>query len=165
MPDKHISPEWSFFDASAIQQKSITTALSSKEFWELDSESDISLDFPYEVNSFEELKDLADAGNKNAQYAIGLCYEKGVGTIKSPKLAFHYYELSTKQDFPKGFYRLAGCYENGLGCKKSIEKAVHFYELASEKRPLSSLSALANIYEKIDSKKSLNRGQLRKRIL
>ncbi len=146
------SVNWDFFEHTSLLKSSIETILNKNDF------SELELNFKYQVNSFNELKTLADYGDQIAQYLIGFCYEKAIGVIQSPKKAFHYYNLSANQGYVKGLYQLAHCYEVGFGCQKSIKKAIHYYEAASSEKPLSSWNSLANIFENgIGCKKSIKK--------
>ena len=42
-------------------------------------------------NNIDELKKRAEQGNADAQYQLGLCYEKGQGVKQSPKKAQEWY--------------------------------------------------------------------------
>lgn len=138
------SKEWSFFKDNSIRKHEWGNSFTISDFSKLEAISDL----PYKIYSFYDLKSLADSGNKIAQYNIGICYGKAIGTVQSPKKTFLYYKLSAKNGYEEAFYNLAECYVNGFGCCKSYAKAINFFELSLENKPCVSLRHLAEIYKK-----------------
>ena len=61
------------------------------------------------------LKKEADAGNMEAQFDLGVCYELGSNIRKSDRLAAKYYKMAADQGHVDAQFNLALCYENGVG--------------------------------------------------
>ena len=55
----------------------------------------------------------AEAGNSNAQYNLGLCYENGKGVEIDLEKAFYWYQKSAEAGNSDAQYNLGLCYENG----------------------------------------------------
>ena len=55
---------------------------------------------------------LADKGDAEAQYHVGMMYNNGIGTKQNPKQAFEWFEKSAASNDPLGAYKL-GCYYAG----------------------------------------------------
>lgn len=89
------------------------------------SDLDISVDPVYCEQS-------ARAGNAEAQYQMGVMYEKGSNGIKMDvKKAFAWFETSARGKYPKAQLKLAQCYEFGHGVTKNTDTARHYYKLAA----------------------------------
>jgi len=66
-----------------------------------------------------------------AQYNLALCYLQGNGISKDPKLAIHYFQLSSEKGIALASLSLAQCYEKGTGVEKNIGMAIQCYEKAA----------------------------------
>ena len=74
----------------------------------------------------------ARAGNPEAQYQMGLLYEKGTNGIKPDmKKAVAWFETSARAKYPKAQLRLAQCYEFGNGVTKNQDTARAYYKQAA----------------------------------
>lgn len=83
---------------------------------------------------------LAEKGDAEAQYHVGMLYNNGIGTSADPKKAFGWFEKATKSGDPLGAFKL-GCYYDGqfpgvvpvdpaLGLKYKLVAAEQGYDLA-----------------------------------
>jgi len=61
---------------------------------------------------FNELTEIAKAGNPEAQYHLGMLYNNGIGTVKDISQAFLWFEKSADAGDPLGHYKV-GCYYSG----------------------------------------------------
>ena len=61
---------------------------------------------------FSGLLTLAEKGDSEAQYHVGMMYNNGIGTSADPAKAFVWFEKATKAGHPLGAYKL-GCYYDG----------------------------------------------------
>ncbi len=102
--------------------------------------------------AFLRYRDICTETPKNyiAQYRLGLCYLGGLGTERSPSLAFECFEKSSKYNFASGIYMTAECYMFGVGVKKSIDSAVKYYRAAANLGHSLSCNILGSIYERGD---------------
>ena len=74
----------------------------------------------------------ARAGNPEAQYQMGLMYEKGMNGLKPDmKKAVAWFETSARAKYSKAQLRLAQCYEFGNGVTKNQDTARAYYKQAA----------------------------------
>ena len=64
--------------------------------------------------NFNAMVALANKGDAEAQYHVGMMYNNGIGTQKDPRQAFEWFQKSTASNDPLGAYKL-GCYYDGQG--------------------------------------------------
>ncbi len=74
----------------------------------------------------------ADAGNAEANYALGAFYAEGKTAPRDFKLAAKFYGKAADQGLPPAQYRLASLYEKGLGVAQDKLKAKSLYLKAAE---------------------------------
>src|SRR5712671_2637865 len=70
---------------------------------------------PAKANDADTLKAmvaLANKGDAEAQYHVGMMYNNGIGTQQDPRQAFEWFQKSTASNDPLGAYKL-GCYYAG----------------------------------------------------
>ena len=67
-----------------------------------------------EADTFKAMVVLADKGDAEAQYHVGMMYNNGIGTQRDIKQAFAWFQKSAASDHPLGAYKL-GCYYDGQG--------------------------------------------------
>jgi uncharacterized protein len=64
--------------------------------------------------TFNGMLALANKGDAEAQYHVGMMYNNGIGTQQDTKQAFEWFEKSATANDPLGAYKL-GCYYAGQG--------------------------------------------------
>lgn len=64
--------------------------------------------------TFNAMIALANKGDAEAQYHVGMMYNNGIGTQQDPRQAFEWFQKSTASNDPLGAYKL-GCYYDGQG--------------------------------------------------
>ena len=57
---------------------------------------------------------LANKGDAEAQYHVGMMYNNGIGTQRDIRQAFEWFQKSTAANDPLGAYKF-GCYYDGQG--------------------------------------------------
>jgi TPR repeat protein len=67
-----------------------------------------------EADSFNAMVVLANKGDAEAQYHVGMMHNNGIGTQKNPTQAFEWFQKSAASNDPLGAYKL-GCYYDGQG--------------------------------------------------
>lgn len=82
--------------------------------------------------AFEIYLNLAEKGDTEAQYAVGLMYEKGLGTSLDSKLAFKYMKMSSDGGNCQATNHVGYFYSIGFGCKKNHYEAAQYFKLAAE---------------------------------
>ena len=98
-------------------------------------------------NSFDDLKEAAEQGNADAQYYLGLCYEKGNNVPNANcKKAIEWFGKAAKQGNIKALCALGNCYAHGgLGVPQNYAIAVDWYQKAAEKGHKEAIIALKQI--------------------
>ena len=67
-----------------------------------------------EADRFNAMVALANKGDAEAQYHVGMMYNNGIGTQQDPRQAFEWFQKSAASNDPLGAYKL-GCYYDGQG--------------------------------------------------
>ncbi len=75
---------------------------------------------------------MADIGNDEAQYKLGVYYQKA--TTRNLDEAIKYYKLASEQHNYKAQYNLGKMYEIGQGVDKDYDEAIKYYKLAIEQK-------------------------------
>lgn len=90
----------------------------------------------------------AEQGSADAQYKLGVCYEKGEGVEKDAVEAAKWYQEAAEQGNKYAQYNLAALYEKGQDAlEMDKEKALKWYRKAAEqgdedaKRAIKEISA------------------------
>ena len=87
-----------------------------------------------EADTFNAMVALANKGDAEAQYHVGMMHNNGIGTQKDPRQAFEWFQKSTASNDPLGAYKL-GCYYAGqfAGVVTSDPNEALKYKLISAK--------------------------------
>ena len=67
-----------------------------------------------DADTFKAMMALANKGDAEAQYHVGMMHNNGIGTPQDPRQAFEWFQKSTAASDPLGAYKL-GCYYDGQG--------------------------------------------------
>jgi len=67
-----------------------------------------------EADTFNAMVTLANKGDAEAQYHVGMMHNNGIGTQRDIKQAFEWFKKATASNDPLGAYKL-GCYYDGQG--------------------------------------------------
>lgn len=78
------------------------------------------------------IESLAEEGDMDAQYELGVRYIEGDGVEQSAEKAVEWFRKSAGQGYAAAQNHLGVCYENGDGVEQSAEKAVMWYRKAAE---------------------------------
>lgn len=65
-----------------------------------------------DADTLKAMVALANKGDAEAQYHVGMMYNNGIGSQQDPKQAFEWFQKSTESNDPLGAYKL-GCYYAG----------------------------------------------------
>ena len=74
----------------------------------------------------------AEQGYAQAQYDLGLCYDKGQGVTQDYTEAVKWYRKAAEQGHAEAQYYLGDCYRWGRAVKKDETEAVKWYRKAAE---------------------------------
>lgn len=84
------------------------------------------------ATAFKEFKAAADQGNANAEYDLGLMYQKGQGVPKNYAEAAEWYRKAAEQGNAVAQDNLGFMYANGLGIPMDNAEAMKWWSKASD---------------------------------
>ena len=79
-----------------------------------------------------ELKQKAEQGSPDAQYNLGLTYERGEGVSQDQTEAILWFRLAAEQGVAEAQYKLGHRFAEGYGVPQGYAEAVKWYQAASE---------------------------------
>ena len=85
-----------------------------------------------EEYTFDELYELAEEGNADAQFEVALAYEYGNGVTANPRIAFEWMWMAAHNNNLSGMNNLGSYYSNGIGVEQNDVEAFKWYKLAAE---------------------------------
>ena len=90
----------------------------------------------YDLGDYEtalaEWQPLAEAGESDGHFCLGLLYGNGFGVALDDEQALKWYRLAAAQDHAEAQCSLAVMHANGWGVPQSDEEAFRWYSLAAE---------------------------------
>ncbi len=93
------------------------------------------------------IKEIAAAGDANAQYELGLRYAEGRGGApRDPKTAFQWFAKAADKGLAPAQYRLGSIYEKGMGVDRDYAKALSWYKRAADVGNARAMHNLAVLY-------------------
>lgn len=98
--------------------------------------------------AFKIAAPLAAGGDKDAQFAVGWFYDRGLGVDKSEEQAATWYRKAADQGHRSAQFTLATMYEYGSGVQQSAEEAFNWYRKAAEHDDAEAQNALGVFYAK-----------------
>ena len=93
-----------------------------------------------------ELKTAADAGDKDAQYNLGMKYYEGNGVTKNMSTAFQYLKPLADAGYTKAYFPVADMYHRGQGVAKDRNAAEMWYKKAAEAGNAKAKNILLNSF-------------------
>ena len=82
--------------------------------------------------ALREWQPLAEQGDVDAQFYLGVMYENGRGLPQDYKEAIKWYKLSAEQGDAEAKYNLGVFYDKGWGVPQDYKEAVKWYRLSAE---------------------------------
>ncbi len=89
---------------------------------------------------------LADAGDADSQFGMGMLYANGFGVAMDDTLALSYYGKAAEQGHGQALCNLGTMHANGWGVPQSDEEAFKFYAQAAELGITEAQSNLSSMY-------------------
>ena len=80
--------------------------------------------------AFSLFDKLANQGNADAQYNLGIMYENGLGVIKNETQAVYWYQKAANQGYANAQHNLGIMYANGEGVIQDDKQAVYWFQRA-----------------------------------
>ncbi len=96
--------------------------------------------------ALKEWQPLAEQGEANSQYNLGLLYARGQGVPQDYKQAIAWYQKAAEQGVPAAEYNLGVMYANGQGVAANQEEAKKWFLKAADKGVGEAVTGLATIY-------------------
>jgi uncharacterized protein len=97
-------------------------------------------------SEISQLQSKAEAGDANAQVALGKAYQDGNGVPQNDELAVRWYRKAADQGNPEGQNDLGLMYRTGSGVEKSKEEAVNWYRKAARQNYPSAMFNMGTAY-------------------
>lgn len=110
-----------------------------KKGWDAYSSTDYA-------TALAEWQELADAGDTNASYGMGLLYGNGFGVDMNDDLALKYYGVAAEAGHADAQFNLAVMHQNGWGVPPSDEAANKWFRLAAEQGVTEAQVSLGRYY-------------------
>jgi len=85
---------------------------------------------------------LAEAGDADSQYGLGMMYGNGFGVAMDDALAIKWYGSAAEQGHPGALCNLAVMHQNGWGVPLNEEEAVRLFSMAAEQGVAEAMLAL-----------------------
>ncbi|MBU2676113.1 MAG: sel1 repeat family protein [Gammaproteobacteria bacterium] len=101
-----------------------------------------STDYATALNEWQE---LADSGDADACYGMGLLYGNGFGVDMNDDLALKYYGIAADLGHAEAQYSLGVMFQNGWGVPVDEEEGVKWYRLAAEQGIVGAYLALGRV--------------------
>ena len=98
------------------------------------------------ATAWEEWRPLAEQGNVDAQFNLGLMYEKGRGVPQDYAEAVKWYHLAAAQGDADAQVNLGAKYNYGLGVPQDYAEAIKWYHLAAAQGNASAQRDLGIMY-------------------
>jgi TPR repeat protein len=90
---------------------------------------------------------LAEQGDADAQFNLGLMYANGYGVPENDKTSVKWYTKAAEQGYASAQLRLGSMYDFGKGVPKSYKTAVKWYTLAAEQGNARAQDFLGGMYQ------------------
>lgn len=98
------------------------------------------------TTALAEWQEIADAGDVNASYGMGLLYGNGFGVDLNDELALKYYLFAAEKGHAEAQYSLGIMHQNGWGVPIDEEEGVKWYQLAADQGIVGAQLALGRVY-------------------
>lgn len=95
--------------------------------------------------AYDEWLPLAELGDAEAQFNIGVLYDEGAGVARNLATAADWYRKAAAQGFIDAQTNLGIMYYHGLGVEQDHETAAHWFRLAADQGDAEATSYLQRI--------------------
>ena len=104
----------------------------------------------YNIGDYEtaiaQWQPLAESGDADGQFGMGLLYANGFGVMLDDNQALHWYGRAADQNHAKAQCNLAVMHANGWGVPQSDAEAFKWYSLAADQGVTEAQVAVAKMY-------------------
>lgn len=98
------------------------------------------------ATALSEWQELADSGDANACYGMGLLYGNGFGVDLNDEQALRYYLVAAEKGHAEAQYSLGIMHQNGWGVPIDEEAGIKWYLLAADQGIVGALLALGRVH-------------------
>ena len=98
------------------------------------------------ATALSEWQDLADAGDPDACYGMGLLYGNGFGVDMNDEQALKWYGIAAEKGHAEAQYSLGIMHQNGWGVPINEELGMEWYLLAADQGIVGAQLALGRVY-------------------
>jgi TPR repeat protein len=88
----------------------------------------------------------AEEGNADAQYNLGVFYERGQGIPQNYTQAIYWYQKAAQQGYAAAENNLAGMYLDGRGLPRDYTQALYWYRKAADQGLATAQENLGDLY-------------------
>jgi TPR repeat protein len=96
--------------------------------------------------ALSEWRPIAESGDANAQFNLGMLYARGQGVPQDYQKAVEWYQKAGEQGVAAAQYNLGLIYANGQGVPRNAEEAARWFQKAAEQGVTAAESDLGSIY-------------------
>jgi hypothetical protein len=89
------------------------------------------------AKGFASIKHLALTGEAEAMNAVGILYQKGLGTEPSDEEAFKWFTAAANAGYGQAWYNLGLMHKNGLGTPEDLNKAYQCFDKGATLRTIA----------------------------
>lgn len=97
---------------------------------------------------YQQMEQLANQGNPEAQYNIGVMYDQGIGVPQNGNKAVEWYEKAAKQRLYQAEFNLGVLYDEGIIVPQDYSKAIQYYTQAAQQGDDQAMVNLGGMYRK-----------------
>ncbi|QXO18945.1 J domain-containing protein [Vibrio ostreae] len=98
-----------------------------------------------------ELIQLANQGDRAAQYQLGVDYQTGHNLTINLNDAFYWFQQAAQQGHPQAMQQLANAYQHGLGTEADTTQALYWLTRQLLSGDSNAAMAIGQLYESLDS--------------
>jgi len=95
--------------------------------------------------AYDEWLPLAELGDAEAQFNLGVLYDEGAGVEQNLTTAAAWYRKAAEQGFIDAQTNLGIMYYHGLGVDPDLEAAAHWFRLAADQGDAEAMNYLQRI--------------------
>ncbi|WP_449370697.1 tetratricopeptide repeat protein [Thiomonas sp.] len=99
------------------------------------------------TTALHELQPLAEQGDAQAQYTLGLIYVIGRGVPQDYAMAAYWYRKAAEQGHAGAQFNLGLLYDDGRGVPQNYAKAIQWYRKAAEQGDAKAQALVGLMYE------------------
>ena len=100
-----------------------------------------------DATSLKEWGALAEQGDADAQFNMGVVYLQGIGVTQDYQAAFNWFKKSTEQKHAIAQFSLGVMYLQGLGVTQDYKVAFNWFKKAAEQGGSEAQAVLSSMYE------------------